>query len=67
MNQISPLGTENLLPWAPELTGEPIPPKPRVAPGPAAFLLLPLRLAWRQLRAEKSRLLAAMAGVMFFG
>jgi putative ABC transport system permease protein len=27
--------------------------------------LLPLRLAWRQLRAEPSRLLAAVAGVMF--
>ena len=28
-------------------------------------LLLPLRLAWRQLRAEKARLLSAIAGVMF--
>lgn len=28
-------------------------------------LYLPLRLSWRQLRAERSRLLAAMAGVMF--
>ncbi|WP_245870422.1 ABC transporter permease DevC [Teichococcus rhizosphaerae] len=28
-------------------------------------LLLPLRLSWRQLRAERARLLAAMAGVMF--
>jgi putative ABC transport system permease protein len=63
MNQIT--ATETLLPWAPELTGEPIPPKPKPKPGLGAFLLLPLRLAWRQLRAEKSRLLAAMAGVMF--
>ncbi|MEI6158800.1 MAG: ABC transporter permease DevC [Roseococcus sp.] len=65
MNQI--LATEKFLPWAPELTGEPVPapvvPKPR--PGLAGFFLLPLRLAWRQLRAEKSRLFAAMAGVMF--
>lgn len=29
------------------------------------WLHLPLRLAWRQLRAERARLLAAMAGVMF--
>ncbi len=57
--------TETLLPWAPELTGEPIPPQPKPKPGLGAFLLLPMRLAWRQLRAEKSRLLAAMAGVMF--
>ncbi len=63
MNQISP--TEKFLPWAPELTGEPLPPKPKPQPGLGAFLLLPLRLAWRQLRAEKSRLMAAMAGVMF--
>jgi putative ABC transport system permease protein len=28
-------------------------------------LLLPLRLAWRQLRAEKARLASAIAGVMF--
>jgi putative ABC transport system permease protein len=33
-------------------------------PGIPAWLL-PLRLAWRQLRAEPSRLLAAVAGVMF--
>lgn len=63
MNQIA--NTETLLPWAPELTGEPVPQQPRPAPGAGAFLLLPLRLAWRQLRAEKSRMLAAMAGVMF--
>ncbi|UPY37173.1 ABC transporter permease DevC [Sediminicoccus sp. KRV36] len=65
MNQIS--AAEKFLPWAPELTGEapppPSPPKPR--PGLTGFFLLPLRLAWRQLRAEKSRLAAAMAGVMF--
>lgn len=57
--------TEKFLPWAPELTGEPLPPAARPRPGPGAFLGLPLRLAWRQLRAEKSRLAAAMAGVMF--
>jgi len=28
-------------------------------------LLLPVRLAWRQLRAERARLIAAVAGVMF--
>jgi putative ABC transport system permease protein len=32
---------------------------------PAEALLLPLRLAWRQLRAEKARLASAIAGVMF--
>lgn len=63
MNKIA--GTEAFLPWAPELTGEPPPPVLRPSPGAAAFFLLPLRLAWRQLRAEKSRLFAAMAGVMF--
>jgi putative ABC transport system permease protein len=67
MNQIT--GTEKFLPWAPELTGEklPTPPAPirRAGPGLSGFFLLPLRLAWRQLRAEKSRLFAAMAGVMF--
>ncbi|MBR0652446.1 FtsX-like permease family protein [Roseomonas terrae] len=30
-----------------------------------AMLWLPARLAWRQLRAERARLLSAMAGVMF--
>ena len=56
-----------LLPWAPENTGEaPAPPPPRAkGPGPLAFLLLPARLAWRQLRAERARLFSAMAGVMF--
>lgn len=59
-----------LLPWAPENTGEaaaqPAAPPPRAAgPGPVATFLLPARLAWRQLRAERSRLLSAMAGVMF--
>lgn len=67
MNQMT--GTETFLPWAPELTGEkqPTPPAPirRAGPGLSGFFLLPLRLAWRQLRAEKSRLFAAMAGVMF--
>ncbi len=60
-----------LLPWAPEHTGEAsaepaMPPqKPAGAAAPFAFLLLPLRLAWRQLRAERARLFSAMAGVMF--
>lgn len=64
MNEISP--PAKLLPWAPELTGEAIPaPQPPRGPGMVGFFLLPLRLAWRQLQAEKSRLLAAMAGVMF--
>ncbi len=34
-------------------------------PGWGRGLLLPLRLAWRQLRAERARLLSAIAGVMF--
>ncbi len=57
-----------LLPWAPERNGEAPPQLPaaeKPAPGLAEALRLPLRLAWRQLRAEKSRLFAAMAGVMF--
>lgn len=58
-----------LLPWAPENTGEaaaPITPPPRPAgPGFLAMVLLPARLAWRQLRAERARLFSAMAGVMF--
>jgi putative ABC transport system permease protein len=55
-----------LLPWAPERNGEvaAAPPPPR-GPGPVARLGLPARLAWRQLRAERSRLASAMAGVMF--
>jgi putative ABC transport system permease protein len=55
-----------LLPWAPELTGDAPPPEsraPRAHPG--AALLLPVRLAWRQLRAERARLFSAIAGVMF--
>ena len=63
-----------LLPWAPERTGEhtrppswEAPPRERRAPPfqPLRFLALPLRLAWRQLRAEKARLASAIAGVMF--
>ncbi|WP_198373386.1 ABC transporter permease DevC [Roseomonas rosulenta] len=60
-----------LLPWAPEKSGEgasaaasaSVPPPAR--PGPLGTLLLPARLAWRQLRAERARLFSAMAGVMF--
>jgi putative ABC transport system permease protein len=67
MNALSKPG---LLPWAPERTGEATPaarPAPATArgPGPLATLLLPARLAWRQLRAERARLFSAMAGVMF--
>ena len=63
-----------LLPWAPERSGEPALPPPERAPRPgtqgathrlAESLWLPLRLAWRQLRAEKARLASAVAGVMF--
>ena len=36
---------------------------PRAAPWP--FFLLPARLAWRQLRAGRARLISAIAGVMF--
>jgi putative ABC transport system permease protein len=62
-----------LLPWAPERTGEtghaPPPAPPRAKPSPLgqplAALLLPLRLAWRQLRADRARLLSAVAGVLF--
>lgn len=61
-----------LLPWAPERNGDaaPLPagdPAPRRSGAlrPLAALWLPLRLAWRQLRAEKARLASAIAGVMF--
>ena len=63
----APAPAAGFLPWAPELTGEDGPPPearaPRARPGAALFL--PLRLAWRQLRAEKARLASATAGVMF--
>lgn len=58
-----------LLPWAPENTGEPgaVPPPAERPRGPGMFeaILLPARLAWRQLRAERARFLSALAGVMF--
>ena len=59
-----------LLPWAPENTGESnaapaAPPARARGPGLFAYFLLPTRLAWRQLRAERARLFSAMAGVMF--
>ena len=63
MNQIPPV--EQLLPWAPERTGEAAPAPQRRAPGFAASSLLALRLAWRQLRSEKARLASAIAGVLF--
>lgn len=65
MNELSP---PRLLPWAPELTGDAAPPPP-AAPAPRPGLLpslwLPLRLAARQLRADRAKLLTAIAGVMF--
>ncbi|WP_421990816.1 ABC transporter permease DevC [Roseococcus sp.] len=63
MNELA--AAPKLLPWAPEHNGEPAPPAVRPKPSLVELIRLPLRLAWRQLRAEKSRLLAAMAGVMF--
>ena len=65
MNEIA--AAPKLLPWAPERTGEALPEPSAQKPSPSLteLIRLPLRLAWRQLRAEKSRLLAAMAGVMF--
>jgi len=59
----------NLLPWAPENTGD-IPPESAPAPRAGlkrlgAWALLPALLAWRQLIAGRARLLAAMAGVLF--
>lgn len=66
MNVVTKAG---LLPWAPENTGEAAPaqepPPRRGGPGLLAWALLPARLAWRQLRAERARLFSAMAGVMF--
>ncbi len=68
MNEISARVTPGLLPWAPEMTGEAraAPAEPR-APvlSPLSWVLLPMRLAWRQLRSERARLLSAIAGVMF--
>jgi putative ABC transport system permease protein len=63
MNQIPP--AEQLLPWAPERTGDTAPAPHRRAPGFVASSLLALRLAWRQLRSEKARLASAIAGVLF--
>ncbi len=57
-----------LLPWAPERRGDAAtPPTPESAPRPrpGARWHLPIRLAWRQLRAERARLASAIAGVMF--
>ncbi|MDW8399411.1 MAG: ABC transporter permease DevC [Acetobacteraceae bacterium] len=48
-----------------------LPPQVAAPPAPArparfeTWIALPLRLAWRQLRFEKARLLAAIAGVLF--
>jgi putative ABC transport system permease protein len=57
-----------LLPWAPENTGEAPPqpaPAPRHDPSIPSGLALAIRFAWRQLRADRSRLATAIAGVMF--
>ncbi len=68
MNELLRVAPGGLLPWAPERAGPETlpaaPPPPRVGPS-LGFVSLPLRLAWRQLRAEKSRLASAIAGVMF--
>ena len=66
MNEMS--SPTKLLPWAPELTGEAAPPARtprRGGPSFAASTWLAVRLAWRQLRAEKARLASAIAGVLF--
>ncbi len=76
MNEISARTAPGLLPWAPELSGDDRrsaptqarapDPTPAPAPGMALrWVLLPLRLAWRQLRSERARLVSAIAGVMF--
>lgn len=70
MNEVPPptkLLPPNLLPWAPERMGEAAEssPAPRREPGLLPGLLLALRLAWRQLRADRARLATAIAGVMF--
>lgn len=63
MNELSP---PRLLPWAPERSGEAPPPAPVARrPGLLPSLWLPLRLAARQLRADRAKLLTAIAGVMF--
>ena len=61
----APTPDDALLPWAPERTGEAEPETPPPRPKPFGHLVLPLRLAWRQLLAERARLLSAIAGVMF--
>lgn len=75
MNEIAARAASGLLPWAPELTGEEkrsLPqakpaPDPVKAPSPSILnrLWLPFRLAWRQLRSDRTRLASALAGVMF--
>lgn len=74
MNEIAARNAPGLLPWAPELTGEGGAAAPQAAPSPPgregglpllAWFWLPLRLAWRQLRADRARLFSALAGVMF--
>ncbi len=53
-------------PTAQQLPRDRAGPQPIAARGPGLDAVkLPLRLAWRQLRAEKARLASAIAGVMF--
>jgi hypothetical protein len=61
MNELSP--PRRLHPWAPELTGEAAPPPAsrRRSPGLLDALRLPLRLAARQLRADRAKLATAIA------
>ena len=60
MNEIA--RKPGLLPWAPATP----PPEPALIPqGAGTALLLAVRLAWRQLRADRARLATAIAGVMF--
>jgi putative ABC transport system permease protein len=68
MPRTAPAAEAELLPWAPELTGDAAvaaSPPPPGGGSPLAGLWLPLRLAWRQLRAERARLASAIAGVLF--
>ncbi len=54
-----------LLPWAPEYNGAEAAPVRRRPPALLPGLGLAVRLAWRQLKADRARLATAIAGVMF--
>ncbi|MCS6892319.1 MAG: ABC transporter permease DevC [Rhodovarius sp.] len=64
MNELS--APARLLPAGAELAGPPAMDSPP-PPGLAREAWLAMRLAWRQLRADRARLAAAIAGVMFAG